>query len=91
MSKFKIGDTVYLFNSISCEVEQDTVYAILYAPIPDPSVEQHSEKNFKERIELGEMKVHEQCQTLQHQIIDADILFATPEMAKKYYLDLLSK
>jgi hypothetical protein len=90
MSKFNIGDTVYLFNSISCEVEQDTVYAVLYAPIADTRVEQHTEKSFKERIELGEMKVHEQCQTLQHQIVDSEILFESPEKAKAYYIDLLS-
>lgn len=89
MSKFKIGDDVYIFNSLSCEIEKDTVYAILYAPIADLKKEQHSDKSIKERIASGEMNVKEQCQTLQHQILDADVLFESPEKAKEFYKALL--
>ena len=90
MSKFSIGDRVFIFNSISCEIESDVVYAILYAPIANAGVEQDQTKSIKQRIEDGEMSVHEQCQTLQHQILDADILFASESDAKEFYRKLLA-
>lgn len=91
MSKFNVGDSVTIFNSISCEFEQDTVYGVLYVPIANPEVEQHTDKTIAQRIEDGEMVVHEQYQTLQHQIVDAGVLFADEAEARKFYLELLNQ
>lgn len=85
MSKFKVGDRVFLFNSISMKVESDQVFAIIYAPIPVEGKEQNSAKDVSKRIAEGEMKVHEQCQTLQHQILDVDVLFRSDAECREHY------
>lgn len=89
MSKFHVGDEVVIFNSISCAFEKDTVYGVLFVPVANTEKTQHTEKSIAERIEAGEMVVKEQCQTLQHQIVDADVLFASEQEARDFYISLL--
>lgn len=91
MSKFNPGDEVVLFNSISCEFEHDIAYGVLFVPIANNGVEQDKSKSIAERIADGEMRVQEQYQTQQHQIVDAEVLFATEDEARQFYLDLLNK
>lgn len=91
MTKFNVGDEIVIFNSISCEFEKDTVYGILFVPITNPEKTQHNDKSIAERLEAGEMTVREQYQTLQHQIVDAEVLFASEDEAREFYLNLLNK
>ena len=87
MSKLDVGQTVYLFNSISLKIEEDQVYGILYVPEPVEGREQHPDKSFAERIESGEQQVVEKVQTLQHQIVDAAVLFESEEECVAFYRD----
>ena len=91
MSKFSVGDRVVLFNSISCNFEQDEVFGVLFVPVPVEGKEQHREKGVAQQLADGEVEVREQCQTLQHQIVDAGVLFKSEEEARAFYLDLLKK
>ena len=92
MSKFNPGDKCYLFNSISMKIEEDNVYGCLYVPIAVDGVKQDSNKSLSEKLAAGMMEVREQYQLLQHQgIIDADVLFASEEDCRKYYIEFLSK
>lgn len=85
MSKFQVGDKVVLFNSISCEFEQDEVFGVLYVPVPKEGVEQHHDKGVAWQLLAGEVEVREQCQTLQHQIVDAEVLFESEDECKAFY------
>lgn len=86
MSKFKVGQRVYLFNSMSLQIEEDVVYAELYVPMALENVEQHSDKELSERIAAGEMKVQEQYQLVSHQgIVDAECLFASEEECRAFF------
>lgn len=91
MSKFKSGDEVYLFNSMSMAIERDTVYCTLQVPMAVEGVEQRVDAPLKERLERGEMEVVEQCQTLQHQIVDADRLFASESECVEFYKAFFGK
>ena len=87
ISKFEVGQRVYLFNSLSMSIESDDVYGVLYVPEPAEGREQHPDKSFAERIANGEQVVSEKVQTLQHQIIDAAVLFESEEDCLAYYRD----
>lgn len=90
--KFEIGQRVYLFNSLSCKIEEDDVHAILFVPMAVEGVLQDSGKSIAEKIEAGQMKVQEQCQLCGHQgIVDVDVLFASPEECKEFYSEFFSK
>lgn len=90
-SKFNVGQEVFLFNSISLKVERDEVYGILYVPEEVEGVEQHPDKSFAERIANGEQHVVEKVQTLQHQMVDAGVLFASEEECVKFYRDFFAQ
>lgn len=92
MTKFTPGDKCYLFNSISMKIEEDYVYGCLFVPIAVDGVKQDSGKSLAEKLAAGMMEVREQYQLVQHQgIIDADVLFASEEECRKFYVDFLSK
>lgn len=86
MSKFKCGQHVWLFNSLSMRIEEDDVYGALYVPVPVDGVQQDSGKSIAEKLEAGQMKVQEQYQLCAHQgIIDAEVLFASREECVAFY------
>ena len=86
MSKFSCGQTAFLFNRISMRIEEDTVYCVLYEPVPVEGGEPVGPSSIKERIESGQLVVKERYQLCGHQgILDADILFASPEECKEFY------
>ena len=89
MSKFSVGQEVVLFNSISCRFEKDQVFGVLHVPVPLEGVEQHRDKGIAKQLEDGEVEVREQYQTLQHQIVDGDVLFASEEECREYYKQLM--
>ena len=91
MSKFNVGQRVYLFNSLGLRVESDDVYAILFAPMYAEGAEQRSEKGIAERLESGEMYVQEQYQLAGHQgVVDAEVLFASEEECREFYRKFLA-
>ena len=79
-----------LFNSISGQIEHDTVFCVLFAPITAEGKEKDESKSIAEQIAEGQMEVHEQYQTLQHGIVDAGILFGSDEECKEYYRELFA-
>lgn len=88
MSKFSCGQRVFLFNSLSCRIEEDDVYGALYVPVPVEGVAQDGGKSIKEKIEAGQMEVKEQYQLCGHQgIVDADVLFASEDECRKFYAE----
>lgn len=92
MTKFTCGQRVYLFNSLSCRIEEDDVYGALFVPVPVEGVTQDSGKSIAEKIESGQMKVQEQYQLCAHQgIVDADVLFASKAECRTFYAEFFSK
>lgn len=91
MSKFNVGDKVVLFNSLSCEFEKDEVFCVLFVPVPVPGRGEPKSNSIAEQLANGEVEIKEQYQTLQHKIVDADILFANEDDARDYYLSVLKK
>lgn len=86
MSKFNVGQRVYLFNSLSMRIEEDDVYGALFVPVPVDGVQQDSGKSIAEKLEAGQMKVQEQYQLCGHQgIVDAEVLFASREECVAWY------
>lgn len=84
--KLKIGQRVYLFNSLSMRIEEDDVYGALYVPVAVDGVQQDSGKSIAEKLEAGQMKVQEQYQLCAHQgIVDAEVLFASREECVAWY------
>lgn len=88
--KHEIGKEVVLFNSMSLRFEKDVVYGILFIPVPKDGVES-SDAEFAEKVRRGDFEVREQCQTLQHQIVDADLLFDSEEECRKFYLGKIAE
>lgn len=85
-SKFKCGQKVFLFNSISMEIEEDFVYAVLYVPVQVSGSEPDSSKGIAEKIADGSMEVREQYQLAQHQgVLDSECLFASEADCRKYF------
>ena len=86
MSKFQVGQKVFLFNSISMKVENDDVYAILFVPVAVEGKEQEAGKRIEDLLKDGQMEVKEQYQLTSHQgVLDAKCLFASEEECKKYF------
>ena len=84
--KFKPGDHVFLFNSLSMRVEEDDVYGVLFVPVPVEGVKQDSQKSVGEKIAAGQMKVQEQYQLVGHQgIVDAEVLFGSEAECRETY------
>ena len=90
--KFKPGDHVFLFNSLSFKVEEDDVYGVLFVPVPVEGVKQDSQKSVGEKIAAGQMKVQEQYQLVGHQgIVDVDVLFASREDCVARYKEFFDR
>ena len=86
MSKFNVGQRVYLFNSLSLKIESDFVYAVLYAPVPVEEKEQHQMWDLKKRLDEGELEVHEQYQLSRHQgVLDVDGIVASEEECTAFF------
>ena len=86
MAKFKVGQEVFLFNSLSQEIEKDNVYASLLVPVAVKGVTQDSGKSIKEKLDAGQMEVKEQYQLCAHQgIVDGGVLFASEEECKAWH------
>lgn len=91
MSKFQCGQRVYLFNSLSCKIEEDDVYGALFVPVPVEGKVQDGGKSISEKLAAGQMEVKEQYQLCGHQgIVDADVLFSSREECVSYYAGLFS-
>ena len=92
MSKFDVGQKVFLFNSIALKVESDDVYAVLYVPVAVEGREQHGEWTLANRIICGEMEVREQYQLSAHQgVLDAECLFGSEEECRAWFREFFSK
>lgn len=92
MSKFKVGESVCLFNSLSMTFEKDVVYAVLYAPVPVDGKEQHADKDLEKRLADGELEVREQYQLTRHQgVLDVDCLCASEEECRERYRKFFAK
>ena len=90
MSRFRVGQEVVLFNSVSCEFEKDEVYGVLFVPVAVEGVQQDGGKRISERLASGQMEVKEQCQLASHQgIVDADVLFASEDECREFYRKVL--
>lgn len=88
IGKFVPGQRVYLFNSLSCRIEEDDVYGLLYVPVPVEGKPQDGGKSVKEKIDAGQMEVKEQYQLCGHQgIVDAGVLFASEADCRKFYAE----
>lgn len=86
MTKFKCGQHVWLFNSLSMRIEEDDVYGALFVPVAVEGVQQDSGKSIQEKLDAGQMEVKEQYQLCGHQgIVDADVLFASEEECREAY------
>ena len=86
MTKFSVGQRVFLFNSLSVKIEEDDVYGALFVPVPVEGVKQDSSKSLAEKLKAGQMKVQEQYQLVGHQgIVDADVLFASEDECRAFY------
>lgn len=92
MSKFKCGQHVWLFNSLSMCIEEDDVYGALYMPVPVDGVQQDSDKSVAEKLDAGQTKVQERYQLCAHQgIIDAEVLFASREECVAWYKEFFDR
>ena len=90
MSKFKVGERVCLFNSVSMSIEWDEVYAVLYVPVAVG--EGSHEGGIGERLSRGEMEVREQYQLVQHQgVLDSGCLFGSEEECRGFFRDFFGK
>jgi hypothetical protein len=88
MSKFKCGQCVFLFNSLSVKIEEDVVYGALFVPVAVEGVKQDSGASLSEKLDKGQMEVKEQYQLVGHQgIIDAEVLFASEDECRKFYAE----
>ena len=88
MSKFKCGQRVFLFNSLSVKIEEDVVYGALFVPVAVEGVKQDSGASLSEKLDKGQMEVKEQYQLVGHQgIIDAEVLFASEDECRKFYAE----
>lgn len=87
MSKFSVGQRVYLFNSLAMRIESDDVYGCLFMPVPVEGREGGDGKSLKEKIESGQMEVKEQYQLCSYRIVDAEVLFASREECRKFYAE----
>ena len=86
MTKFKCGQHVWLFNSLSMRIEEDDVYGALFVPVAVEGVQQDSGKSIQEKLDAGQMEVKEQYQLCGHQgIVDAEVLFASEEECREAY------
>lgn len=86
MTKFKCGQHVWLFNSLSMRIEEDDVYGALFVPVAVDGVQQDSGKSIQEKLDAGQMEVKEQYQLFGHQgIVDAEVLFASEEECREAY------
>lgn len=91
-SKFSCGDQVFLFNGLTCEIESDFVFAVLYAPVLKAGATGAAEgQALKEKIDSGDMEVKEQYQTCTHGVIGANGLFGSEKECKEYYLKFFSE
>lgn len=86
-----MGDRVVLFNSISLKFENDSAFGFVVAPEPVPGKEQHADKTVADAIKDGEKHLVISVQTLQHGIVNQDVLFHTEKECKEYYVDLLGR
>ena len=91
MSKFSVGQEVFLFNGQSMEIEPDVVYGVLNVPIPVKGEEPVAgESDFRKQLEAGKFEVREQYQLMHHGIVDAEALFesegALREAYRKFFL-----
>lgn len=86
MTKFKCGQHVWLFNSLSMRIEEVDVYGALFVPVAVEGVQQDSGKSIQEKLDAGQMEVKEQYQLCGHQgIVDAEVLFASEEECRAAY------
>lgn len=89
--KFECGERVYLFNSLSCEVEEDLVYGALFVPVAVEGSGSGDGKSIAEKLAAGQMEVREQYQLCSHQgIVDAGVLFHSEEECREFYRELFA-
>lgn len=91
MSKFKVGQRVYLFNGLSLEIESDEVFAVISQAEAVPGKEFDQNKDIAEQLESGVLQVVDKYQLGHHRgILDEESLFASEEELKKFFLEFFS-
>lgn len=91
MSKFKVGERVYLFNSLSLEIESDEVFAIIAQAEAVPGEDFDQNKEIAEQLESGVLHVVNKYQLGHHRgVLDEESLFASEEALKKFFLEFFS-
>lgn len=91
-SKFKVGQAVCLFNSVSLKIEHDEVFAILVAPQAVEGKTIDSQKEISKSLAAGEAEVKVQYQLQYHQgILDEEVLFASEDDCRGFFREFFSK
>lgn len=86
MSKYQVGQRVYLFNSLAMRIESDEVYAELRIPVLAEGKSADDAKGIGGMVKEGIMVVKEQYQLAKHQgVLDEDMLFASEEDCKAWF------
>lgn len=86
MSKFKVGQRVYLFNSLSLDIESDEIYAVIAQPEAVPGKEFDQNKEIAEQLEAGDLQVVNKYQLVHHRgVLDEGSIFASEASLKKFF------
>lgn len=88
MSKFKVGQRVYLFNSLSLQIESDEIFAIIEQPEAVDGMEFDQNKGIAIQLESGALQVVNKYQLCHHHgVLDESVMFASEEELRKYFRD----
>lgn len=86
MSKFKVGQRVYFFNSIALELESDEVYAVVIQPEAKAGKEFDQGKSIAEQLDGGILDVVSKYQLSHHQgILDEGALFSSESECRSWF------
>lgn len=92
MSKFKVGQRVYLFNSLSLQVESDEIFAIIEQPEAVDGKEFDQNKDIASQLEAGVLQVVNKYQLGHHHgVLDESVMFASEEELRKYFRDFFAE
>ena len=86
MSKFKVGQRVYLFNSLSLQIESDEIFAIIEQPEAVEGKEFDQNKDISSQLEAGVLQLGHH-----HGVLEEGVMFASEEELKKYFRDFFAE
>lgn len=92
MSKFKVGQRVYLFNSLSLQIESDEIFAIIEQPEAVDGKEFDQNKDISSQLEAGVLQVVNKYQLGHHHgVLEEGVMFASEEELRKYFRDFFAE